>query len=255
MKIIKIPFEEGALGKNRGCAEAPDKIIEALSSDTINEDSRAFRKEIAEVKIEKSNFQKTHESIFNEIKKTDSAIIIGGDHSITYPAFKASGCEGLVIFDAHPDMMGGTEMPSHEDFARKLIEEGSVLPENIILFGIRSWHSSEMDFIKEKDIKFFTAKYIFEFGIKEIADTLMELAVKFKKLYLSVDIDVADPAFAPGTGYAETGGFSSRELIYLMQRMKHLKNLKFIDVVEVNSRKDLNNLTVNLATKIIKEIE
>lgn len=253
MKIIKIPFEEGALGKNKGCAQSPGKILEALNADALSEENNAVKKEISEVRIEKNDFKKTNESIFNEIKKINSGIILGGDHSITYSSFRASGCDGLVIFDAHPDLMSGTDMPSHEDFLRKLIEEKSVLPENVILFGIRSWHSSEMDFIKKNDIKFFTMKYIFEFGIKEITDTLMELARKFSRLYVSVDIDVADPAFAPGTGYAEPGGLTSRELIYAIQRVKHLKNLKFLDIVEVNSLKDSQNMTVNLAAKIVKE--
>jgi len=254
MKIIKIPFEAGALGKNKGCSQSPDKIIEELKKDTLNENNFWLKKEIISVAVDNNDFKKTHDSIFNEVKKLSSGVIIGGDHSVTYSSFKASGCDGIVILDAHPDLMPGTEMPSHEDFVRKLVEEGSVSPQNVIFLGLRSMHKSEIEFIEEKNIKFFSMKQVFEFGIKNVADTLMELSRKFNKLYLSLDIDIADPAFAPGTGYCEPGGMSSRELVYLIQRMKNLKNLKFFDVVEVNSSKDINNITASLAAKIIKEM-
>jgi len=253
MKIIKIPFEGGALGRNKGCAQAPDKIIEALSSDTASEDSRVLRKEVFEARVEKNNFKKTNENVFSEVRKAGSGILVGGDHSITYSSFRASGCDGLVLFDAHPDLMPGTEIPSHEDFLRKLVEEKSADPKKVILFGIRSWHPSEMDFLKENEIKFFSMKDIFEFGVKNLTDTLMEMSRKFSRLYISIDIDAVDPAFAPGTGCCEAGGLSSREIIYVMQRMKHLKNLKFIDIAEVNSQKDRDGITVNLAAKIIRE--
>ena len=71
---------------------------------------------------------------------------------------------------------------------------------------------------------------------------------------MSIDIDVLDPAYAPGVGFAEPGGFSSRELIYLVQRFKKLKNLKKVDIVEVNLDKDVNDMTVKMVAKLIWEL-
>jgi len=81
----------------------------------------------------------------------------------------------------------------------------------------------------------------------------MELS-KGKELYVSIDIDVIDPAFAPGTGYCEPGGLSTRDFLYLIQRINKLKNLKAIDLVEINPDKDKENMTVKLGAKILSEL-
>jgi len=75
-----------------------------------------------------------------------------------------------------------------------------------------------------------------------------------KELYVSIDIDVLDPAFAPGTGYREPGGLSSRDFIYLVQRINKIKNLKAVDIVEINPDKDIKNQTVKLGAKILSEL-
>jgi len=253
MNIIKIPFEAGALGKNNGCAKAPDAIVSSFS-DICSERNRKQQLKVVEVKTDEGNFSATNEEIMKTLSLFDEAVILGGDHSITYSAFKASKCDALVILDAHPDAMEGTDVPSHEDFVRKLVDEKSVLPQNVFLFGLRSWHASEMKFLEEKKIKFFPMKNIFEFGIGSVTDALMENVRGFSKIYISVDIDVADPAFAPGTGYCEPGGLSSRELIYVIQRLKNLKNIRFFDLVEINPKLDQNRKTLKLGEKLIIEI-
>ena len=82
----------------------------------------------------------------------------------------------------------------------------------------------------------------------------METEKNWDSLYLSIDIDAVDPAFAPGTGFIEPGGFTSREVLYIVQRLKRLRNLKMIDLVEVNPKKDLNKMTIKLSAKIVKEL-
>ena len=67
-------------------------------------------------------------------------------------------------------------------------------------------------------------KDIFENGVNEVCDTIMEICRKFNKLHISLDIDVVDPAFAPGVGYLESGGLSSNEILYFIRRLKLLKN-------------------------------
>ena len=91
-------------------------------------------------------------------------------------------------------------------------------------------------------------------GIRNICDAVMESAKDFDGLYISIDIDSVDPAFAPGTGYPEPAGLSSRELLYFIHRLKKLKNLKAVDIVEVNPEKDLNDITSRLAAKLCVEL-
>ena len=91
--------------------------------------------------------------------------------------------------------------------------------------------------------------------LQETCDFIMEFSNK-KELYLSVDIDVIDPAFAPSTGCKEPGGFTSREFLYLIQRINKIKNLKAVDIVEINEKmdKENNNLTTKLGAKILSEL-
>ena len=82
----------------------------------------------------------------------------------------------------------------------------------------------------------------------------MIMARRWEAIYLSIDIDVLDPAFAPATGYPEPGGLTSRELLYSLGRLRMLKSLKAIDLVEVNPRLDQKGQTVKLAARILAEL-
>jgi hypothetical protein len=89
--------------------------------------------------------------------------------------------------------------------------------------------------------------------VDNIADTILEFANQ-KEVYVSIDIDVVDPAFAPATGYPECGGLTSRQIIYLIQRINKIKKLRAIDIVEINSEKDKTGLTTKLGVKILSEL-
>jgi formiminoglutamase len=242
MEIIEIPFDKGGLGNTNGCAKAPDLLIK--------------QKERIKVKINNNNIAESNETIFRTIKELDEGIIIGGDHSITYSSFKAFASRnqksGIIIFDAHPDCQDDFRPPSHEDFLRVLIEEGHVKTENVLLVGLRKWHKIELEYLIEKNIKFITMEQIFDNGIKNVCESIMEALTSWQcPFYLSIDIDVVDPAFAPGTGYLEAGGLSSRELLYFIGRLRQHKNFKMADLVEINPDKDSNNLTIMLGKQII----
>lgn len=257
MKIIGIPFDEGSLGKNIGCKEAFDAIKEQLDDLFYSENKKSPAFEFHKIILPKSNITDSQMIIERSIEKEDSAIIIGGDHSITYSTFKGFAKKhknpGLIVFDAHPDMVNDSTM-THEDYLSALINDGHLKKENVVLCAIRNWDKLESDFIEEHKIKLFTMSHIQEIGIESACDAIMEFAKHFDALYLSFDIDAIDPAFAPGTGYIEPAGLTSREFIYFVQRLRMMKNLKFIDIVEVNPKKDVNNMTTKLAAKIVMEL-
>ncbi|MDD5331228.1 MAG: arginase family protein [Candidatus Nanoarchaeia archaeon] len=240
MKFYKINSSQGSLGKNLGCEKAPDMILEGIDSITA--------------KVVSNNIEETNKNIFNSV---DEGFIVGGDHSITYSCVRKLATKyknvGLVIFDAHPDCENDFRPPSHEDFVKVLVKDGIVKKENVILVGIRKIDVKERKFLNEERILCFDDKKLFN-NTEEVCDVLMENCRKFDALYLSIDIDVLDPAFAPGTGYLEPGGMSSAELFYFLRRLKLLTNLKMIDLVEVNPDKDINGITVNTARKIVDEL-
>ncbi|MEA3430616.1 MAG: arginase family protein [Nanoarchaeota archaeon] len=258
MKLIKISSDQGALDK-KGSDKAPDKIIRGMYDLYLNEFGKFNEFEIDSVDIVKSNIDETNANIFEKIKSlNEHAVLVGGDHSITYSTFKAFALNnpgaGLIVFDAHPDCENNFSPPSHEDFLRVLIEERIVDASKVIIIGLRNWHKNEYDYLQSKKIKYFNMKEISEKGVREVCDSAMYVAKQWPAIYVSIDIDVVDPAFAPGTGYCEPGGLTSRELLYFLQRMKNFKNLKMVDLVEINPDKDMNGITVKLGSKIVKEL-
>lgn len=256
MKIIKVPSLNG-LGKTKGCEKAPDAIIKELENFYSAESGKKAEFEIKGIKVDSGNIEKSIKIIKKEAKKyfSEKVIFLGGDHSISYPIiseFSKNKNSGLIVFDAHPDCMKPGKEPNHEEWLRAVIEHG-FNPKNIILIAIRNSDPQEIDFMKKQGINVFSMKELSD-NLEKACDIIMEQARKFDSLYLSLDIDALDPAFAPGTGYIEPGGLTSREFLYLIQRINLLKNLKAIDLVEVNPEKDLNNLTVKLAAKTITEL-
>lgn len=258
MKLIKIPSDLGGLDK-RGSSKGPDTVIDAMHNLYLNEEGKGTYIVVDNVEIVDNNIDETNARIYDKVKAlNEHAIVLGGDHSVTYSAFKAFASNnpgaGIVVFDAHPDCENDFRPPSHEDFLRVLIEEGIVDASRVVIVGLRNWDSNEFNFLKEKKVQYFAMKEIFSKGAAEVCDAVMFVAKQWPSLYISVDIDVVDPAYAPGTGYCEPGGMTSRELIYFLQRMKILKNLKMVDLVEINPSKDVNGITVKLGSKIVKEL-
>jgi arginase len=259
MELIKVPFSKGGLGKTDGCELAPDTIIKQLDGLFLNENGFKPSFQIDSVKVNQEDIEETNHNIIQKIKDTSNkSIILGGDHSITYAAFKGFASDnpgaGIVVFDAHPDCESSMSPPSHEDYLRMLIEEDIVPSDRVILIGIRNWDGPEREFLEKNNIRFFNMKHITLNGLNEVVDTVTETLRSWPSFYLSIDIDAADPAFAPGTGYIEPGGLTSRELIYFIQRLKLLKNWQFADLVEVNPKKDVNDMTSKLAAKIVVEL-
>lgn len=259
MKIVKLGAKNG-LGNTDGTELAPDKIVEKLKQEIyINESGRKPDFKIESIPVDSSNIEQTNQNVQEYFSQNDEIpIILGGDHSITYACFKAFSKRfpdaGLLMFDAHPDLVNDFIPPTHEDFLKVLIKEGLLKSQNIILIGTRNWHEKEQLFLKQNRIKNYTMAEIAREGLHEICDAVMSVARQWPACYVSIDIDVVDPAFAPGTHFIEPGGLTSRELLYFLARLKNLKNLKAFDLVEINPNKDPNNLTVKLGAKIVAEL-
>jgi len=259
MIICKVPGING-LGKTKGCDLAPNEILESLKEIRSNESLRSVSPEnlkIEEIKLDMENIANQEKLIYDNAMKLfnlkDKIVFLGGDHSISFPLCKAfldnfQDC-CLIVFDAHPDLMEPMKEPSHEEWLRALISSGFP-PENIMLVGARNFDIEETRFLKENKIKMININSLL-LNLHDVSDTIMEFS-NGKNLYVSLDIDFIDPAFAPGTGYNEPGGVSSREAIYIFSRLALLKNLKALDIVEVNPSKD-NGITTKLAAKMLGE--
>ncbi len=249
MKIFKVPFGSGGLGKTRGTSAAPDMIIHELKEIFMDESFRTKQYDIHDIEADHGNISKTHENI----QKSGKGIFLGGDHSITYSSFISSGCDGLLVLDAHPDLMPGTDVPSHEDYLRKLVEDSCLDPEKCIVLGVRNPFGSELEFAKEHGISLITCSSIYRNGLDNVCDSVMEKMRSCSSLYLSIDIDAIDPAHAPGTNHREPAGLSAREVLHILHRLQYLKKITSGDVVEVDPNIDINNMTSRLAARIVYE--
>ncbi len=257
MRILHVPFCGGSLGK-RG-ADKSEAVITALKEWLKR---NMFSKEIIVNKVDvdnsdiRSSFEQIQSEVEKELEKSEKIIILGGDHSITYPCFKAlSGHSnaGLIMLDAHPDCEETTDLASHEDFLRKLINDGLLRAEQCVLVGLRSMSTNEKEFLRSRGILYFDIEKMDDIGLAETCFTVMEQARNWDACYLSIDIDVVDPAFAPAVHYPEVGGLSGRELLFMLRKFLLLKNIKVVDLVEIIPEKDRDSKTILLGSQILAE--
>lgn len=191
-------------------------------------------------------------------------IVLGGDHSITWPAATAVadvhgyGNVGVVHFDAHADtadIIDGN-LASHGTPIRRLIESGAVPGDRFVQVGLRGyWPPAEtFAWMKEQGMVWHTMQEIWDRGFKTVmADAIAEALGQADKLYISLDVDSLDPAFAPGTGTPEPGGLATVDLLRMVRQLALDHEVVGMDVVEVAPAYDVSDLTVNAAHRMVFE--
>jgi len=212
--------------------------------------------------------QESHEIIRQRVHEVASRgifpIVIGGDHSITYPAATAvsstlpSGSLGLVHFDAHadtaPEIYGN--LLSHGTPMRMLIESGAVPGRNFVQIGLRGyWPPPEiLGWMRDQGMRWHLMSELRSRGVREVIDqSIAEALDGPTQIYLSVDIDVVDPGFAPGTGTPEPGGFTPGELLDAIRAIVLQTDVVAMDVVEVSPPYDHAEVTAQLANRCVLE--
>src|SRR6478736_2176389 len=187
---------------------------------------------------------KTHAAIERTVGEAVAAgavpIVLGGDHSIAEPDIRACaaphGSVGLVHFDTHTDT--GTEVfgveLSHGTPMYRLVEAAVVDPRRYVQIGLRGYWPGEAEFAwqRERSIASFFMHDVRELGIEAVVERAVE-TVGDGPVFLSVDVDVLDPAFAPGTGTPEPGGMTSADLLRACRALGERLDLVGADVVEV----------------------
>lgn len=199
--------------------------------------------------VEKSlgDIENAAEEIFNDNK---FPVFLGGEHLISLPvirqAYKKYGDALKIIhFDAHADLREGylDSSLSHASVMRRACE--FINPKNVYQIGIRSGTTDELSFAKNN-----TNFYPFEVSENSIKNIMS--SIKDSPVYITMDIDVVDPAFADGTGTPEPGGCTSREILNAILILKDLKVIGF-DLVEVSPPYDTSGKTAVLAAVLLRE--
>ena len=185
--------------------------------------------------------------------------MLGGDHSIALPELRAAaavhGALALVQFDSHPDTWDTYfgEKHTHGTPFRRAVEEGLLLPERSIQVGMRGsiFDSGDWNDARELGFELISTDEIRELGIEQTIGRIRE-RVGDAKVFVSFDVDFVDPAFAPGTGTPEIGGFTSREAQEFVRALARINTVGF-DVVEVYPQYDPAQITSLLAANVAHE--
>ncbi len=211
--------------------------------------------------------KRSHEAIRRAVGEICSAgaipIVLGGDHSIAHPDVGAVAAHlkpatlGLVHFDAHADnapSLWGVTL-SHGTPMRLLVEEGSLEGRNIVQIGLRGYWPDPEDFewARGQGFRWHLMEEISQRGMDAVMDDVVAAAKQWDHVFLSFDIDVCDPGFAPGTGTPEPGGITAREALRAVRRLALEVGLAGMEVVEVSPPYDHADVTAFLANRLVLE--
>jgi agmatinase/guanidinopropionase len=203
------------------------------------------------------------------IEETSTAILeagtrlitLGGDHSISLPLLRAHhkrhGPLAVVHFDAHPDTWDeeyATHKYSHGTPFRRAIEEQLIDTQAYLQIGIRGPTGGPQDYADARQLgaRLITFDESAEVGMKAVLAEIQQ-RVGHRPVYVTLDIDAVDPAFAPGTGTPEVGGFTSHQMLQLLRGLSGL-NLVGADLVEVAPVFDPQHITAILAANLVFEM-
>jgi formiminoglutamase len=186
-------------------------------------------------------------------------IVLGGDHSISYPAIsgfqKNWGKVGVIQLDAHHDLRnledGG---PTNGTPFRHLIESGTIKGRHLIQIGIRDFTNSKAytEYGKQHGVTIYTMKDVRNREMKDIIlESIQQLEKEVNAVYVSVDMDVLDQAFAPGCPAIGPGGMDSQSLFEAITLLGEYEIVKAIDIVEIDPMVDFRDMTSRTAAWVI----
>jgi len=275
--ILGIPYDGGACWRG-GSDEAPRRLREiCATSPAVSEEGSIVEPGLLRLRDAGDvmpDGQGGAQSYFARVEKAAAQIFkmaalagrnsfllsIGGDHSVSIPLVRgfAGGFPegfGLISLDAHPDLFDtydGSPL-SNACPMRRALDSSRLKPEHLLILGTRSYNKVELDFMREKKIRFVPAVEIDRSGVDAIVSLARDRMTGIGNIYLSIDIDVADPSCAPGTGAPVAGGLSSRQLLDLVRGLVRGLPVRAMDLVEIAPPLDPTDATLFLALQIIFE--
>lgn len=267
--IMGIPFDN-AVSFKKGTAFAPEKLRElSIELSDVADDFIPIKNgvlyDIGDIYPEldwEKYFADVENQALSLMQSGRFCLFLGGDHSVTIPLHKAFGKHnkdkkiGIIHFDAHYDLC--REYDGHKwshacTEARAL--DDVISGEDLFFVGVRVAELQELDVIKENPgIRNITPAALDKMGVEKAFEMLSEAFKDYDALYMTLDIDVLDPAYAPGTGTPVSGGISSRQFIDLTRMILDELPVKAMDIVEVSPPNDVNDITSWAALRIIHQV-
>ena len=282
--ILGLPYD-GAACYRKGAAEAPRRLREISgSSPAISEEGYVVDPSLLRVRdlgdvapgaadaggdpeaARREYFARVEAAVADAFRMAAMAgrdaflLAIGGDHSVSIPLLRgfSSGFPegyGLVSLDAHPDLFDAYDGSALSNACpmRRALDSSRLKPDHLLILGTRSYNQVELEFMKEKGIRFVPAREIERLGMAGAVDLAKARLAGVGNVYLTIDIDVADPSCAPGTGAPVAGGLSGRQLLDLVRGLLEGLPVRAMDLVEIAPPLDPTDATLYLALQIIFE--
>lgn len=277
--IIGVPYD-GSVTHEPGAAEAPH-VLRKISADRWPLTENFVKLELLQLRdfgdaaVDNDNAFATQKAVTEKVTPLVGAgvipVVLGGDHSITSAVVSAFESDlGVLWFDSHFDLMdtykglkGKEESKwNHACPLRRIVELPHVHQENVLAIGVRDFTPEELQFLQESSIEVIYAQELATMSLDTVADRIGQ---KFRNIpvYISFDIDVLDPAYAPGTGVPIPGGVSTRFLYdvifwlfekekeYLRKRSAHFLQVSGFDIVEIAPPLDVGQITCHAGIGII----
>ncbi|ASK62008.1 formimidoylglutamase [Virgibacillus phasianinus] len=267
--IAGAPFSKSSISHS-GASFAPSAIRSALQSYTTFSGGTGIDFgdtiiDFGDVNMDPTdvigNQQRLYEGL-SDIYATEAApfwMVLGGDHAISHSSIKAfsekNPSVGVIQFDAHHDLRnvedGG---PTNGTPFRRLIEDGILDGENLIQLGIRDFTNAAAyaDYAKEKGVVVYTMQDLARELIEKVLEReLAKLSDRVDVIYLSVDMDVLDQAFAPGCPAIGPGGMDSNTLLTAVHYAAQHEKVKAMDIVEIDPTIDIRNMTSRVAANVM----
>ncbi len=251
ISLIGIAYDEKS-SYLRGPAEAPAAIRRALASGSSNSwsedgrDTATLLEDCGDLRgFPGDPMAEIETFVAKSVEEFAQVLILGGDHSISFPSVSAvakkHGPLTVVHFDAHPDLYDEFEGDrySHACPFARIMESGAA--KRLVQIGIRTANAHQREQAAEFKVETYEARA-----------WNGQLPALEGPVYISVDLDVLDPAFAPGVSHHEPGGLTTRELLSAIQSIQ--APIVAADVVELNPTRDIQEVTAMVAAKVVKEL-
>lgn len=267
--IIGIPFDGGTTyGPGTRFGPRNIRVQSAMIRPwnpvlNVNPFSKWRIADFGDLSINPLSIENTYERITKQLEDVLRAkartVCVGGDHSILLPILRAIhqrvGPVAFIQLDAHGDTWGGYfgSPHSHGTPVKYAVEEGLIAKGYGLQVGLRGqvYSDGDFDFARKHNIQIVTSEEFHQHGVELVKRHLKKL--RNRPVYITLDIDVVDPAFAPGTGTPQVGGLSSAQTLELVRGLEGL-NIVGCDLVEVSPPYDNGEITSLLAANLIFEL-
>ena len=275
--ILGAPFDDGT--SNRPGARYGPRAIRAADDGgrygrphmTLGLDPLQVLRVVdyGDAEVAPADLQRSHGALERRLREILAAgavpLVLGGDHSLSLPTMRTlaerHGADGYAVLhlDTHADTAAslyGVRL-SHGTPFRVAVEEGVLRGSQIVQVGLRgTWPAPEdFEWMRGEGFRWHTMNEILQRGLTAVMHQAVEaVAEAAPRAYLTVDIDVLDPAFAPGTGTPEPGGLTTRELLWTVRHAARMLDLCAADIVEVCPPFDPAGITALAAERAALEI-